>query len=154
MKSSSKKLENSNKLDIPKMIQFNDTSISIFVKHFVKCKDYTDLITHLINIMNGFAEKKKILNLNKYVKLIIDFESINISSIDFEFIKTMINYLDTNYDEVLTNIYCINVSLLFKMVYKILKPVLTKKVKEKIKFIKKGKNQELIELTEADFDDM
>lgn len=154
MKSSSKKLENSNKLDIPKMIQFNDTSISIFVKHFVKCKDYTDLITHLINIMNGFAEKKKILNLNKYVKLIIDFESINISSIDFEFIKTMINYLDTNYDEVLTNIYCINVSLLFKMVYKILKPVLTKKVKEKIKFIKKGKNQELVELTEADFDDM
>lgn len=154
MKSSSKKLENSDKLDIPKMIQFNDTSISIFVKHFVKCKDYTDLITHLINIMNGFAEKKKILNLDKYVKLIIDFESINISSIDFEFIKTMINYLDTNYDEVLTNIYCINVSLLFKMVYKILKPVLTKKVKEKIKFIKKGKNQELVELTEADFDDM
>lgn len=154
MKSSSKKLENSNKLDIPKMIQFNDTSISIFVKHFVKCKDYTDLITHLINIMNGFAEKKKTLNLDKYVKLIIDFESINISSIDFEFIKTMINYLDTNYDEVLTNIYCINVSLLFKMVYKILKPVLTKKVKEKIKFIKKGKNQELVELTEADFDDM
>ncbi len=154
MKSSSKLLENSNKLDIPKMIQFNDTSISIFVKHFVKCKDYTDLITHLINIMNGFAEKKKTLNLDKYVKLIIDFESINISSIDFEFIKTMINYLDTNYDEVLTNIYCINVSLLFKMVYKILKPVLTKKVKEKIKFIKKGKNQELVELTEADFDDM
>ena len=58
------------------------------------------------------------MNLNNFVKLIIDFDAINMSALDFEFIKTLINYLDTNYDEILTNIYCINVSFLFKMVYK------------------------------------
>ena len=154
MKSSKNVLDSSDQLNISEMIQYGEEHININVRYFVKCRDYTELITHLMNIMNAFNEKKRLENRGKFVKLIIDFESINISSIDFEFVKTMINYLDTNYEEVITNIYCINVSLLFKMVYKILKPVLTKKVKEKIKFIKKGKNQELIELTEADFDNM
>ena len=104
------------------MIQYGEEHININVRYFVKCRDYTELITHLMNIMNAFNEKKRLENKGKFVKLIIDFESINISSIDFEFVKTMINYLDTNYEEVITNIYCINVSLLFKMVYKILKP--------------------------------
>ena len=152
MKSST--VKNSNQLNIPEMIQYNQDSLTINIKYFVKCNDYTDLITYLMNIMNKFAEKKKKLNLNNYVKLIIDFDAINISSLDFDFIKTLINYLDTNYDEILTNIYCINVSFVFKMVYKILKPVLNKKVKEKIIFIKKGQTEELINLTEADFDDL
>ena len=152
MKSST--IKNSNQLNIPEMIQYNQDSLTINIKYFVKCNDYTDLITYLMNIMNKFAEKKKKLNLNNYVKLIIDFDAINISSLDFDFIKTLINYLDTNYDEILTNIYCINVSFVFKMVYKILKPVLNKKVKEKIIFIKKGQTEELRNLTEADFDDL
>lgn len=152
MKSST--IKNSNQLNIPEMIQYNQDSLTINIKYFVKCNDYTELITYLMNIMNKFAEKKKKLNLNNYVKLIIDFDAINISSLDFDFIKTLINYLDTNYDEILTNIYCINVSFVFKMVYKILKPVLNKKVKDKIIFIKKGQTEELRNLTEADFDDL
>ena len=107
-----------------------------------------------MNIMNGFVQRKTSENLDTFVNLVIDFDAINISSIDFEFVKTLINYLDTNYDEILNNIYCINVSFLFKMVYKILKPVLTKKVKDKIIFIKKGQTTEYRNLTEADFDDM
>ena len=46
----------------------------------------------------------------------------------------------------------LTVSFLFKMVYKILKPVLTKKVKEKIIFIKKGQTKELRNLTDEDFE--
>tara|TARA_A100000164_G_C21532379_1_gene596595 strand:- start:184 stop:648 length:465 start_codon:yes stop_codon:yes gene_type:complete len=154
MKNSSKNVGNSKELNIPQMIQFNEDSISIFIRYFVKCNDYTDLITYLMQIMNQFVVKKRTQNLGTFVKLIIDFDSINMSSIDFEFVKTLINYLDTNYDEVLANIYCINVSFFFKMVYKILKPVLTKKVKEKIIFIKKGQTKELRNLTDADFDDL
>ena len=149
-----KSLQKNNSLDISKMINYNENSISIFIKYFVKCDDYTPLISYIMNIMNIFVEKKKKEKLNNYVNLVIDFDSINISSIDFEFVKTLINYLDTNYDEVLLNIYCINVSLLFKMVYKILKPVLTKKVKDKIIFIKKGQTKEYKNLTESDFDEL
>ena len=138
MKSNNKVVSSSKELNIPEMIQFDENSLTIKIKYFVKCNDYTDLISYLMTIMNQFVEKKKAMNLNNYVKLIIDFDSINMSALDFEFIKTLINFLDTNYDEILTNIYCINVSFLFKMVYKVLKPVLTKKVKEKIIFIKKS----------------
>lgn len=144
----------SQELNIPQMIQSNENSISIKIRFFVKCNDYTPLISYIMNIMNGFVQRKTSENLDNFVNLIIDFDSINISSIDFEFVKTLINYLDTNYDEVLNNIYCINVSFLFKMVYKILKPVLTKKVKDKIIFIKKGQTTEYRNLTEADLDNM
>lgn len=144
----------SQELNIPQMIQYNDNSITIYIKYFVKCNDYTHLISYIMNIMNGFVQKKTSENLENFVNLIIDFDAINISAIDFDFVKTLINYLDTNYDEVLSNIYCINVSFLFKMVYKILKPVLTKKVKDKIIFIKKDQTTEYRNLTEADFDDM
>ena len=154
MKSNNKVVSSSKELNIPEMIQFDENSLTIKIKYFVKCNDYTDLISYLMTIMNQFVEKKKAMNLNNYVKLIIDFDSINMSALDFEFIKTLINFLDTNYDEILTNIYCINVSFLFKMVYKVLKPVLTKKVKEKIIFIKKGQTQELRNLTEDDFDNL
>ena len=154
MKSSSVSSKKSTEMNITQMIQYSENQLNINVRYFVKSADYTDLLTYLINIMNAFAIKKKKENLGNFVKVVIDFDAINISSIDFDFIKTLINYLDTNYDELLTNVYCINVSFLFKMVYKMLKPVLTKKVKEKIIFIKKGQTQELRNLTEADFDDM
>lgn len=145
---------NSQEINIPQMIKYSDNSITINIRFFVKCNDYTHLISYIMNIMNGFVQKKTSKNLDNFVNLIIDFDAINISSIDFDFVKTLINYLDTNYDEVLSNIYCINVSFLFKMVYKILKPVLTKKVKDKIIFIKKGQTEEYRNLTEADFDNM
>ena len=154
MKSNNKVVSSSKELNIPEMIQFDENSLTIKIKYFVKCNDYTDLISYLMAIMNKFVEKKKAMNLNNFVKLIIDFDAINMSALDFEFIKTLINFLDTNYDEILTNIYCINVSFLFKMVYKILKPVLTKKVKDKIIFIKKGQTQELRNLSEEDFDNL
>ena len=144
----------SQELNIPQMIQYTDNTITINIRFFVKCNDYTHLISYIMNIMNGFVQKKTSENLDNFVNLIIDFDAINMSAIDFDFVKTLINYLDTNYDEVLSNIYCINVSFLFKMVYKILKPVLTKKVKDKIIFIKKGQTTEYRNLTEADFDDM
>ena len=144
----------SKELNIPQMIQYTENSMTIKIKYFVKCNDYTSLISYIMNIMNGFVQRKTSENLDTFVNLVIDFDAINISSIDFEFVKTLINYLDTNYDEILNNIYCINVSFLFKMVYKILKPVLTKKVKDKIIFIKKGQTTEYRNLTEADFDDM
>ena len=145
---------NSQEINIPQMIKYSDNSITINIRFFVNCNDYTHLISYIMNIMNGFVQKKTSKNLDNFVNLIIDFDAINISSIDFDFVKTLINYLDTNYDEVLSNIYCINVSFLFKMVYKILKPVLTKKVKDKIIFIKKGQTEEYRNLTEADFDNM
>jgi len=154
MKSSSVSSKKPTEMNITQMIQYSENQLNINVRYFVKSANYTDLLTYLINIMNAFAIKKKTQNLGNFVKVVIDFDAINISSIDFDFIKTLINYLDTNYDELLTNVYCINVSFLFKMVYKMLKPVLTKKIKEKIIFIKKGQTQELRNLTEADFDDM
>ena len=97
----------SQELNIPKMIQYTDNSITINIRFFVKCNDYTHLISYIMNIMNGFVQKKTSENLDNFVNLIIDFDAINISAIDFDFVKTLINYLDTNYDEVLLNIYCI-----------------------------------------------
>ena len=80
MKNNSKNVDNSKELNIPQMIQFNEDSISIYIRYFVKCNDYTDLITYLMQIMNQFVEKKKAPKLGTFVKLIIDFDSINMSS--------------------------------------------------------------------------
>ena len=80
MKSSKNVLDSSNQLNISEMIQYGEEHININVRYFVKCRDYTELITHLMNIMNAFNEKKRLENRGKFVKLIIDFESINISS--------------------------------------------------------------------------
>ena len=50
----------SKELNIPEMIQFDEkNSLTIKIKYFVKCNDYTDLISYLMAIMNKFVEKKK-----------------------------------------------------------------------------------------------
>ena len=50
----------SQELNIPQMIQYTDNTITINIRFFVKCNDYTHLISYIMNIMNGFVQKKKV----------------------------------------------------------------------------------------------
>ena len=136
------------------IVKVSDNNIYIFFKYFEKKKDYTELLTHIISIMNKFKTVQDQTGKDNFVKVLADFEAIKLARLDFEFIKELLNYLETNYDNILSEFYCINVTVVFKMAYKILKPLLNKNVKKKIKFLKKGDNSKLVEIHENELDDI
>lgn len=144
----------SQKISPTDIVKVSDNNIYIYFRYFEKKTDYTDLLTHIIKIMNTFKEVQNISGKENFVKVLADFEGIKIAKLDFDFIKELLNYLETNYDNLLSEVYCLNVTVVFKMAYKILKPMLNKKVRSKIKFLKKGENSKLIEIPEKELDDI
>ena len=144
----------SQKLSPTDIVKVSDNNIYIYFRYFEKKTEYTDLLTHIITIMNNFKKIQDTNNRENFVKVLADFEGIKLTKLDFDFIKELLNYLETNYNNILSEFYCLNVTVVFKMAYKILKPMLNKNVKSKIKFLKKGDNSKLIEIHENDLDDI
>ena len=148
-------LENSNQLNISQLILVKDTNIHIISKHFKKCADYTYLIEKLIRIMDVFANIQSTKKMNLFVNIVIDFEDIVYSNVDFDFIKSLIHFFEEKYEDIINIIYCTNVNILFKVGYKIVKPFLSKDITCKLKFIKKGSSKILDKINDDDdeFDD-
>jgi len=145
-------LENASQLDLDKLIIVKEYNIFVATKYFKKCKDYTKMIERMIQIMDVYKQIQDTQNKNMFVNIVLDFEEINISNIDFEFVKHLIQYFEEKYENVLHFIYCKNVTLLFKMCYKILKPFMSSEIKSKLKFIKKGSSEILDSLPDNEFD--
>ena len=119
-------LTSSNQLDLDKLVIVKDTTIHIISKFFKKCQDYTNLI-----------EKN-------------DFEEIIFSNIDLEFVKELIKFFDEKYEYIINKIYCKNVTIIFKLFYKLIKPFLGSETTSKLKFIKKGSTKVLDQVPESD----
>lgn len=145
-------LETAQQLELDKMIIVKDLNIHVMTKYFKKCKDYTDLIKRMIEIMDIYKTIQDTKGCNLFANLVLDFEEINISNIDFEFMKHLIKYFEEKYENILNFIYCKNVTFLFKMCYKILKPFISSDIKSKLKFIKKGSTEILDSLPDNEFD--
>ena len=145
-------LENSNELDIDKMIKVKEMNIHVITKHFKKCKDYTELIKRMIEIMEAYKKIQVSQKINFFANIVLDFEDIHFSNVDFEFMKHLISYFEEKYENILNFIYCKNVTFIFKMCYKILKPFMNAEIKSKLKFIKKGSSEILDSLPENEFD--
>lgn len=145
-------LENAGQLDLDKLIIVKEYNIFVATKYFKKCKDYTKMIERMIQIMDVYKQIQDTQNKNMFANIVLDFEEINISNIDFEFVKHLIQYFEEKYENVLHFIYCKNVTFLFKMCYKILKPFMSSEIKSKLKFIKKGSSEILDSLPDNEFD--
>lgn len=145
-------LENASQLDLDKLIIVKEYNIFVATKYFKKCKDYTKMIERMIQIMDVYKQIQDTQNKNMFANIVLDFEEINISNIDFEFVKHLIQYFEEKYENVLHFIYCKNVTLLFKMCYKILKPFMSSEIKSKLKFIKKGSSEILDSLPDNELD--
>jgi len=147
-------LETAQLLDLENMIIVKEFNIHVITKYFRKCKDYTPLIQRLIEIMEVYKKTQDLQGKNFFANLVLDFEEINISNMDFVFMKHLINYFEEKYENILNFVYCKNVTLLFKICYKIMKPFLSSDLKSKLKFIKKGSTEVLDTISENDLNDL
>ena len=111
------------------------------------------MIERMIQIMDIYKQIQDTQNKHLFANIVLDFEDINISNIDFEFMKHLIKFFEERYENILQFIYCKNVTLIFKMCYKLLKPFISSDVKSKLKFIKKGSTEILDTMPENDLDD-
>ena len=146
-------LENASQLDLDKLITVKEFNIFVATKYFKKCRDYTKMIERMIQIMDVYKQIQDTQNKHLFANIVLDFEDINISNIDFEFMKHLIKFFEERYENILQFIYCKNVTLIFKMCYKLLKPFISSDVKSKLKFIKKGSTEILDTMPENDLDD-
>jgi hypothetical protein len=143
-------LTSSNQLDLDKLVIVKDTTIHIISKFFKKCQDYTNLIEKMIHIMEGFKKIQVSQQKNLFVNIVVDFEEINFSNIDLEFVKELIKFFDEKYEYIINKIYCKNVTIIFKLFYKLIKPFLGSETTSKLKFIKKGSTKVLDQVPESD----
>ena len=144
--SSSINNENNKSNEYSDIFSVNGNKINIYMKHFKKSNDYTNLLTYIITIMNFFAAKQKKENLTNFLEIFVDFKGIVIGKLDITFLKELVNYLKTNYEEIISIIYCYNVTSIFKFLYSIIKPFIDRDTRKKIKFLK---NSQLNNLKEA-----
>ena len=146
-------LESANELDLDRMITVREYNIFVATKYFKKCKDYTKMIERMIQIMDVYKQIQDTQNKELFANIVLDFEDINISNIDFDFLKHLITFFEERYENILNLIYCKNVTLIFKMCYKILRPFISKDLKEKLKFIKKGSTEILDSMPDNESDE-
>ena len=146
-------LESANELDLDRMIIVKDFNIFVATKYFKKCKDYTRMIERMIQIMDVYKQIQDSQNKDLFANIVLDFEDINLSNIDFDFLKHLITFFEERYENILNLIYCKNVTLIFKMCYKILRPFISKDLKAKLKFIKKGSTEILDSMPDNESDE-
>lgn len=138
--------ENNKLNNFSDIFSVSGNKINIYMKHFKKSNDYTNFLTYIITIMNYFDAKQKKENLTNFLDIFVDFKGIVIGKLDINFLKELINYLKENYEEIISTIYCYNVTSIFKFLYSIIKPFIDKGTRKKIKFLK---NNQLNNLQDA-----
>lgn len=142
----SKSKENKSIAEFANIIKFDEDNVYVKIKNLKKMDDYTDLLTNLMKMFNYFIEKQKKNNLVNFVNVHFDFEKFSLTKLDTEFIKYLFKYLQDNFEDVVKVIYCINISSIFKLALTLFKPFIDKETKDKLKFVKKNKNNKQNEM--------
>ena len=121
---------------------FGENNIFIKANLFRKRKDYTDLLTHIININNTCLKARIENNQNNIFKIYVDLSNIKIKNADYEFIKMLIPFLEEAYPNNLEKMYFKNTPFIFKTAYAIIRNFIDKETREKIIFVKKNEEIE------------
>ena len=137
---------NSPKLELDKLITSNKLLLTINIKYFKKCIDYTELIKYIMGYMVQYKKYGDTHKLENFVNLKIDFDGLKQNNIDYEFLKMLFPFLEENYPNTIKQILCVNVPILIKMLIKIMKRFMAKDTQKKIVIIKcnsKGEQETL-----------
>ena len=116
-----------------------DLNIIIEMKYFKKLKDYTDFIIYMINLIDTTITLKMTNLNNNTLDVTIDLIQYKLKEIDFDFIKMLILSFQDKYPDNLNKIYITNTTIVFKGIYKLLKPFICKETRAKILFENKNK---------------
>tara|TARA_B110001469_G_C9644435_1_gene325130 strand:+ start:3335 stop:3817 length:483 start_codon:yes stop_codon:yes gene_type:complete len=133
-------------LELTKLITCDKLLLTINIKYFKKCTDYTELIKYIMGYMAQYKVYGDTTNLENFVDLKIDFDGLKTNNIDTEFLKMLFPFLEDNYPNTINKILCVNVPTLIKMLIKIMKRFMAKDTQKKIVIIKtnaKGENETL-----------
>ena len=122
------------------LINLFQDKIVLNLMHFRKSKDYTSLIEYIIKNVDNYKQYGNEHNVTLFLDLYIDFSKIKMANIDIEFIKMLLRFLQDRYTDIIKQIICINVSMMVRFVYKILKSCLDKDTRDKITIIPNSKN--------------
>lgn len=140
--------------DFSKMIIISDNyDLIIYTYYFRKSKDYTELIKHIINCVNKILLIKKENNMKQIMNVYIDLSETKIKNLDLEFIKMLIQFLSDNYEDNLEKMYFRNAKIMFKTIYKLIRPFIPKDTRKKIFFEKKNKDC-VSHISECDYEDL
>ena len=129
-------------------LYYSETSshdISIKAKHFLKLKDYTELLKHIININNKCLKYRRENSMQEKFNIIVDLDNAGIKNADYDFMKILIPFLEEGYPNTIIKMYFVNIPFFFKTAYTFLRVFIGKETKEKIVFVDKNKNNELTE---------
>ena len=136
-----------NNLDINKLITINQNlDLVIETLYFIKLDDYTELIKHIIICVNNILETKKKSNIQQTLNVYIDLKDTKTKNIDYEFIKTLIQFLSAHYEDNLDKMYFRNAKIMFKTIYKVIRPFIPKSTRKKIYFEKQTNNNNNIQI--------
>ena len=114
--------------------------------YFIKLDDYTELIKHIIICVNNILENKKQSNIQQTLNVYIDLKDTKTKNIDYEFIKTLIQFLSAHYEDNLDKMYFRNAKIMFKTIYKVIRPFIPKSTRKKIYFEKQTNNNNNIQI--------
>lgn len=147
-----------NNIDINKLITINQNlDLVIETLYFIKLDDYTELIKHIIICVNNILENKKQSNIQQTLNVYIDLKDTKTKNIDYEFIKTLIQFLSAHYEDNLDKMYFRNAKIMFKTIYKVIRPFIPKSTRKKIYFEKQTNNNNNIQIehiSECDYGDI
>ena len=142
-------LKNSPTLELDKLITSDKLLLTINIKYFKKCTDYTELIKYIMGYMVQYKAYGDSNNVENFVDLKIDFDGFKQNNIDTEFLKMLFPFLEEKYPNTIKHILCVNVPTLIKLLIKILKRFMAKDTQKKIVIIKKNAKGEQETLTSA-----
>ena len=136
-------------------LYYSETSthdISIKARNFVKMKDYTELLKHIISINNACLKYRRDNGLLEKFNIIVDLENSGMKNADFDFMKILIPFLEEGYPNTIVKMYFVNIPFIFKTAYTFLRVFIGKETKDKIVFVDKKKNNN--ELSEDMFEEL
>lgn len=128
------------------LLKFDDKNIVLNLCYFKKSNDYTSLIEFIIKKVDKYKHYGELHKLEFFVDLYIDFSNIKMANIDMDFIKMLLRFLQDNYTDIINQIICIHVSIMFKFIYKFLKTVLDKETRDKIVIVSSKNAKKYYEL--------
>ena len=132
--------QHSEELYFSNLINLFKDKIVLNLMHFRKSNDYTRLIEYIIKNVDKYKQYGKEHNVTLFLDLYIDFAKIKMANIDMEFIKMLLRFLQDRYTDIIKQIICVNVSIMVRFIYKILKSCLDKETQDKISIIPNSKN--------------
>tara|TARA_B100001057_G_scaffold480325_1_gene553053 strand:- start:94 stop:552 length:459 start_codon:yes stop_codon:yes gene_type:complete len=138
----------------------DNENIRISAQLFRKLEDYTDLLTHIIEVNNRCLLYRQNNNLPMFFCIYIDLKNVKLKNADYEFIKMLIPFLENAYPDNLEKMYFMNTPFIFKTAYSIIRAFIHKDTRKKITFIKskdlKNLNKEFLdeEVPEDKLDDL